>query len=213
MTYVNICVCIAPGAEVGNQRMKRDLLLSGEIWNPISFRINKVINLSTAYEFYDREISYLTPFKNQPKVHGLLKYCHSLSPESDIYICYVGGDYFQEPHVIGCAYSERSGPLWKGFILLTNSAALRSNMYTLAHEFGHILLTRWHEGSLTNADPDSPDHSEHHPNPTNLMHSIIPSPKQVRHLNLDQLLTTNQRETALQSPLLNKTNTRFGYFT
>lgn len=201
MTYVKVCVCITPEAETRGNRIQRDFVLSKEIWRPISFQLNKVIQLS-AYTFRDREISYITPFREQPKVHSLLQKCASLSPESEIYVCYVGGDYFQEPHVIGCAYSQRCKDTWKGFILLTNSAASRPNMYTLAHELGHILLTRRKDGLLTNADPDSPHGSVHHPDPFNLMHAVVPTPKHIR--QLDRLLSANQLETALQSPLLHK---------
>jgi hypothetical protein len=202
MTYVNICICIAPGAETSNNRIKRDLVLSKEIWRPISFQVDKVIRLSSSYTFYNREISYLTPFREQPKVQNLMQKCLSLSPESDIYVCYVAGDYFKEPHVIGCACSHKYGNTWKGFILLSNSAASHSNMYTLAHELGHILLTRREDGILTNADPDSPNGSVHHSDPLNLMYTAVPTPKRVHHL--DHLLSTNQLETALQSPLLRK---------
>ncbi|MFD3447926.1 hypothetical protein ACFDTO_25365 [Microbacteriaceae bacterium 4G12] len=198
--YVRVCICVAPGADTRDKRLKHDIYLSQKIWNPISFQIDHVIQLDSSYTFHDREISYITPFKYQKKVYRLLQHCTTLSSKSDIYVCYVGGNYFQEPNVIACAHSHYTNGRLKGFILLTNRAASSMNMYTLAHEFGHILFTRWENGHLINTDPDSPNGSVHHPNAENLMHKIIPVPKR----KLNHLLSSNQRLTAMNSPLFHK---------
>ncbi|MEB8775425.1 DUF955 domain-containing protein, partial [Bacillus cereus] len=88
-----------------------------------------------------------------------------------------------------------------GYIVLTNSAAPTKNIYTLAHEIGHILFTRRIHGKLTHADPHSPTGSEHHPSPTNLMYPIVPRPENV---HIHSLLTTEQKALSLQSSLLQR---------
>ena len=75
------------------------------------------------------------------------------------------------------------------------------NIYTLAHEIGHILFTRRIHGKLTHADPHSPTGSEHHHSPSNLMYPIVPSPNNV-HIN--SLLTNEQKAPLYQSPLLQR---------
>ncbi len=78
------------------------------------------------------------------------------------------------------------------------------NIYTLAHEIGHILFTRRVHGKLTHADPHSPTGSEHHPSPTNLMYPIVPRPENV---HIQSLLTNEQKALSLQSALLQKKKT------
>lgn len=204
--YVNVCICIAPGAEADYDRLRRDFLCAEDIWYPIRFSVTRIVRLSSSYIFADREISYLTPFTEQPKVNRLMNHSTALSPRADIYVCYVGGDYFREENVIACACSRVSNGILKGFIVITNGAASHSNLYTLAHELGHILLTRREQGVWTNSDPDCPDGGVHHPNSHNLMHPIIPSPKSWRHP--EDLITSNQRRTALRSPLLKEKSNR-----
>ncbi|MCP8970827.1 DUF955 domain-containing protein [Ectobacillus ponti] len=198
--YVNVCVCIAPGAETGNGRIARDFAAARHIWHPISFQAAKMVKLGASYTFADQEISYRTPFHQQEKVHKLLMHCLSLAPDADIYVCYVGGYYFYETGVIACAHSRLIHGKLKGFILMANGAAHPANMYTLAHEIGHVLLTRSEQGRLTNADPDSPDGLVHHPNPRNLMHEVLPVPRRFR--RAADLLTASQRRTAYDSPIL-----------
>ncbi len=77
------------------------------------------------------------------------------------------------------------------------------NIYTLAHEIGHILFTRRVHGKLTHADPHSPTGSEHHPSPTNLMYPIVPRPENV---HIQSLLTSEQKALSLQSSLLQRKN-------
>lgn len=200
MAYLHVCINIAPGANVDNNRIQRDLFLSHDIWYPISFHIKKMIMLDQTFRFHDQEISYSTPFRHQPKVWRLLENYKSACPNASLYITYIGGNYFKEPHVIGCAYSEASGPLWKGHIFITNTAASVPNKLTLAHEIGHILLTQRKNGVLTNIDPHSPTGSQHHPSPNNLMYPVVPS---LPHAwQRQHLLTEEQRFIASQSPLL-----------
>ncbi|MFC5774181.1 DUF955 domain-containing protein [Ectobacillus antri] len=200
MTYINISIFTTQHAHTRNNRLARDVMLTNSIWRPITFQLDEMKQLP--FIFYDREISYTLPFAQQPKVHTMLQSCLEVAPNSEIYVCYVGGNYFIEPHVIGCAYSQRYYDTWKGFIILTNAAASYANMYTFPHEIGHILLTRNENTRLTNADPDCPLGSPHHPDPFNLMHGIVPGPYHTR--SKFPLLTSNQLQVALNSPLLRK---------
>lgn len=90
-----------------------------------------------------------------------------------------------------------------GYIVLTNSAAPMKNIYTLAHEIGHILFTRRVHGKLTHADPHSPTGSEHHPSPTNLMYPIVLRPENVP----IQSLLTNEQKHSLYKALYCKEKT------
>ncbi|MDM5156218.1 DUF955 domain-containing protein [Bacillus sp. DX1.1] len=202
--YVNICICITPGSNIANDRIAKDLAIAESIWKPISFQIIDVIILDEAFRFHDSEISYLESIQKQPKVSSLFNTCLSETPDCDIYICYIGSNYFKEQSVIACAYSLAMQQNITGYIILTNAASPLKNIYTLAHELGHVLFTRRIQGKLTHADPHSLTGSEHHPSSTNLMHPIVPRPDIV---NVDSLLTKEQRDLSLQSPLLRKEKT------
>lgn len=199
--YINICICITPGSDITNDRIAKDLAVAESIWHPISFRIKDVITLDDSFQFYDEEISYMDSIQKQPKVSSFFYTCASQTPNCDLYICYIGSNYFKEHSVIACAYSLAKQQFLTGYIVLTNSAASMRNIYTLAHEIGHILFTRRMNGKLTHADPHSPTGSEHHPSSNNLMHPIVPRPDRV---SMNSLLTREQKNLALQSPLLHK---------
>ncbi|ABS22958.1 ImmA/IrrE family metallo-endopeptidase [Bacillus cytotoxicus] len=199
--YINICICITPGSNITNNRIAKDIAVAEFIWHPISFHIQDVLILDDSFRFDDYEISYIASIQEQPKVSSFFHTCASQAPNCDIYICYIGSNYFQEQSVIACAYSLAKQKHLTGYIILTNSAAPMRNIYTLAHEIGHILFTRRIHGKLTHADPHSPNGSEHHPSASNLMHKIVPRPDKVP---LDALLTKEQKQLALQSILLHK---------
>lgn len=201
--YVNICICIAPGSDITDDRITKDLAVAESIWKPISFQIKDVIILKESFRFHDGEISYIDSIQNQPKVSSFFNICSSQVPNCDIYICYIGSNYFKEQSVIACAYSLVINQILTGYIILTNAASPMKNIYTLAHEIGHILFTRRINGKLTHADPHSPTGSEHHPSSSNLMHPIVPRPDRVQ---IESLLTKEQKHLALQSPLLNRKN-------
>ncbi|PEL88362.1 DUF955 domain-containing protein [Bacillus pseudomycoides] len=199
--YVNICICITPGSDITDDRIAKDLAVAESIWQPISFQIKDVIILNESFRFHDGEISYIDSIQIQPKVSSFFNTCSSQIPNCDIYICYIGSNYFKEQPVIACAYSFVINQILTGYIILTNAASPMKNIYTLAHEIGHILFTRRIEGKLTHADPHSQTGSEHHPSSTNLMYPIVPRPDQV---HIDSLLTKEQRALSLQSSLLHK---------
>ncbi|HEK9099389.1 DUF955 domain-containing protein [Bacillus pfraonensis] len=199
--YVNICICIAPGSDITEDRIAKDLAVAESIWHPISFQMKDVIILNESFRFHDGEISYMDSVKNQPKVSSFFNTCSSEVPDCDIYICYIGSNYFKEQSVIACAYSFVINQILTGYIILTNAASPMKNIYTLAHEIGHILFTRRINGKLTHADPHSPTGSEHHPSSTNLMYPIVPRPDQV---HIESLLTKEQRALSLQSSLLHR---------
>ncbi|WP_439741058.1 ImmA/IrrE family metallo-endopeptidase [Bacillus pseudomycoides] len=199
--YVNICICITPGSDITDDRIAKDLAVAESIWQPISFQIKDVIILNESFRFHDGEISYIDSIQTQPKVSSFFNTCSSRIPNCDIYICYIGSNYFKEQSVIACAYSFVINQILTGYIILTNAASPMKNIYTLAHEIGHILFTRRIEGKLTHADPHSQTGSEHHPSSTNLMYPIVPRPDQV---HIDSLLTKEQRALSLQSSLLHK---------
>ncbi|WP_459499663.1 ImmA/IrrE family metallo-endopeptidase [Bacillus sp. C1] len=199
--YVNVCICIAPGSDITNDRIAKDLAVAESIWHPISFHIKDVIKLNESFRFHDGEISYIDSIQKQPKLSSFFNSCSSQVPHCNIYICYIGSNYFRERSVIACAYSFVINKILTGYIILTNAASPMKNIYTLAHEIGHILFTRRINGKLTHADPHSPTGSEHHPSSTNLMYPIIPRPNQV---HIESLLTSEQKNLALQSPLLHR---------
>ncbi|WP_242219192.1 ImmA/IrrE family metallo-endopeptidase [Bacillus cereus group sp. BfR-BA-01380] len=199
--YVNICICITPGSHIDDERIAKDIAIAEYIWYPILFKIEDVNVLDEPYRFHDGEVSYGSSLKSQPKLTSLFAECREHAPQCDIYICYIGSNYFQEQTTIACAYSLAVHTQIKGYIVLTNAASASRNMYTLAHELGHILFTRRVQDKLTNTDPECSNGSEHHPSPTNLMHYIIPPPHKSQ---IDSLLTDTQRELSLQSPLLRK---------
>ncbi|PEA52711.1 DUF955 domain-containing protein [Bacillus pseudomycoides] len=199
--YIKICIYITPGSHIDNHRIARDIAIAKYIWHPIVFKVEDFNALDESYRFHDGEISYVSSLKSQPKLTSLFAKCSEHASQCDIYICYIGSDYFQEQSVIACAYSISIRNQIKGYIVLTNAASASKNVYTLAHEIGHVLFTRRVQDKLTNADPECPNGSEHHPSPTNLMHYIIPTPYKSQ---IDSLLTNTQRELSLQSPLLRK---------
>ncbi|KOS24447.1 hypothetical protein ADK17_21660 [Bacillus anthracis] len=199
--YVNICICITPGADISDDRVANDLAVAESIWHPITFQIGEVIVLNELFRFSDREISYKDSIQSQEKLASFFQTCVNEAPECDLYICYIGSDYFKETAVIACAYSLAKQQQLTGYIVLTNSAAPMKNIYTLAHEIGHILFTRRVHGKLTHADPHSPTGSEHHPSPTNLMYPIVPRPENV---HIQSLLTSEQKALSLLSSLLQR---------
>ena len=75
------------------------------------------------FSVFDREISYKIPFKVKKSWHPFSKHVNE-APECDLYICYIGSDYFKETAVIACAYSLAKQQQLTGYIVLTNSAAL-----------------------------------------------------------------------------------------
>lgn len=103
------------------------------------------------FSVFDREISYKNSIQSQEKLASFFQTCVNEAPECDLYICYIGSDYFKETAVIACAYSLAKQQQLTGYIVLTNSAAPMKNIYTLAHEIGHILFTRRIHGKLTHA--------------------------------------------------------------
>ncbi len=201
--YVNICICITPGADISDDRIAKDLAVAESIWHPITFQIQEVIVLNELFRFFDREISYKNSIQSQEKLASFFQTCVNEAPECDLYICYIGSDYFKETAVIACAYSLAKQQQLTGYIVLTNSAAPMKNIYTLAHEIGHILFTRRVHGKLTHADPHSPTGSEHHPSPTNLMYPIVPRPENVP----IQSLLTNEQKHSLYKALYCKEKT------
>lgn len=201
--YIHICICITPGSNIENDRIAKDLAVAERIWHPISFQIKDVLILDESFTFHNGEISYVDSIQEQPKVSSFFNTCSSQVPDCDIYICYIGSDYFKEHSVIACAYSFASKQNITGYIILTNAASPLKNIYTLAHEIGHILFTRRIQGKLTHADPHSPTGSGHHPSPTNLMYPIIP---RLGRVDIKTLLTEEQRDLSLKSPLLRNKN-------
>ena len=70
--YVNICICITPGADISDDRIAKDLAVAESIWHPITFQI-QVIVLNELFRF-DREISYKIPFKVKKSWHPFSKH-------------------------------------------------------------------------------------------------------------------------------------------
>ncbi len=50
--YVNICICITPGADISNDRIAKDLAVAESIWHPITFQIKEVIILNELFRFF-----------------------------------------------------------------------------------------------------------------------------------------------------------------
>ncbi|MFJ1132205.1 DUF955 domain-containing protein, partial [Bacillus thuringiensis] len=65
--YVNICICITPGADISDDRIAKDLAVAESIWHPITFQIQEVIVLNELFRFFDREISYKNSIQSQEK--------------------------------------------------------------------------------------------------------------------------------------------------
>ncbi|PJZ19698.1 DUF955 domain-containing protein, partial [Bacillus cereus] len=103
--YVNICICITPGADISDDRIAKDLAVAESIWHPITFQIQEVIILNELFRFSDREISYKNSIQSQDKLASFFQTCVNEAPACDLYICYIGSDYFKETAVIACAYS------------------------------------------------------------------------------------------------------------
>lgn len=127
--YVNICICITPGADISDDRIAKDLAVAESIWHPITFQIQEVIVLNELFRFFDREISYKNSIQSQEKLASFFQTCVNEAPECDLYICYIGSDYFKETAVIACAYSLAKQQQLTGYIVLTNSAAPMKNIY------------------------------------------------------------------------------------
>lgn len=71
-SYVNICVCITPGADISDDRIAKDLAVAESIWHPITFKI-KVIVLNDLFRFSNREISYKNSIQSQEKLSSFFK--------------------------------------------------------------------------------------------------------------------------------------------
>ena len=76
------------------------------------------------FSVFDREISYKNSIQSQEKLASFFQTCVNEAPECDLYICYIGSDYFKETAVIACAYSLAKQQQLTGYIVLTNSVAL-----------------------------------------------------------------------------------------
>ena len=71
--YVNICICITPGADISDDRIAKDLAVAESIWHPITFQI-QVIVLNELFRFSDREISYKNSIQSQESWHPFSKH-------------------------------------------------------------------------------------------------------------------------------------------
>ena len=60
--YVNICICITPGADISNDRIAKDLAVAESIWHPITFQI-KVIILNELFVFLTAKLVIKILFK------------------------------------------------------------------------------------------------------------------------------------------------------
>ena len=60
--YVNICICITPGADISNDRIAKDLAVAESIWHPITFQI-KVIILNELFRFLTAKLVIKILFK------------------------------------------------------------------------------------------------------------------------------------------------------
>ena len=49
--YVNICICITPGADISDDRIAKDLAVAESVWHPITFQIQEVIVLNELFRF------------------------------------------------------------------------------------------------------------------------------------------------------------------
>ena len=70
--YVNICICITPGADISDDRIAKDLAVAESIWHPITFQIQEVV-LNELFRF-DREISYKNSIQSQEKLASFSKH-------------------------------------------------------------------------------------------------------------------------------------------
>lgn len=137
--YVNICICITPGADISDDRIAKDLAVAESIWHPITFQIQEVIVLNELFRFFDREISYKNSIQSQEKLASFFQTCVNEAPECDLYICYIGSDYFKETAVIACAYSLAKQQQLTGYIVLTNSAAPMKNIYARSRNRSYFI--------------------------------------------------------------------------
>lgn len=72
-SYINICVCITPGADISDDRIAKDLAVAESIWHPITFQIKEVIVLNELFRFSNREISYKNSIQSQEKLSSFFK--------------------------------------------------------------------------------------------------------------------------------------------
>lgn len=74
-SYVNICVCITPGADISDDRIAKDLAVAESIWHPITFKIKEVIVLNELFRFSNRKLVIKTPFKVRKNYHLFSNLC------------------------------------------------------------------------------------------------------------------------------------------
>jgi len=138
--YVNICICITPGSHIDDERIAKDIAIAEYIWHPILFKIENVNVLDEPYRFYDGEISYVSSLKSQPKLTSLFAECRDHAPQCDIYICYIGSNYFQENSIIACAYSLAVHTQIKGYIVLFKCRiSFAEHVHTCTRTWPHFI--------------------------------------------------------------------------
>ena len=72
--YVNICICITPGADISDDRIAKDLAVAESIWHPITFQIQEVIVLNELFRFLTVKSVIKIPFKVKKSRHPFSKH-------------------------------------------------------------------------------------------------------------------------------------------
>ena len=68
--YVNICICITPGADISDDRIAKDLAVAESIWHPITFQIQEVIVLNELFRFLT--VKSVIKFHSKSRKAGIL---------------------------------------------------------------------------------------------------------------------------------------------
>ncbi|WP_242310503.1 hypothetical protein [Bacillus cereus group sp. BfR-BA-01524] len=188
---VDICVYTAPGANVNDFRINKDIESASAIWGVCGIKFNLKFKLPTPnnddYNVKNEPIAANCDKKiseQSPKVQKLLNYRIDC-PDKAIAVYYVAGATFEDGKTTGCQYFDyeyktQNGQMTEKFtyaIILADGAT----PYVFAHELGHALF--WRKTSPMDTtfignDPDDemdPNNKKHNSNSCNLMHPTAKS--------------------------------------
>lgn len=201
---VNVCVFVAPGSDVSNDRINRDFEEANRLWQGIcgiTIQRKSMMEISGPnFTFEDREIP-CPPFDENgfftsAKVEALFNFRPGCS-DTELAVYYVGGNTFADGFASGCGFftihfpDSTSDPILRRAIILTNNA--RFSPVVFAHELGHVLFAR-PDGTADDPDPNrDPNDPIHNLNPNNLMHVPVPN---------NPTITPPQCQRAMESSLI-----------
>ncbi|MCD7034260.1 hypothetical protein LRR81_08440 [Metabacillus sp. GX 13764] len=188
---VDVYAFFVNGADHGSNtlRVKQDIQKANEVWNDcVTFQLKGVTTSKRRVNAGSISSDYVLI---HPTIEALFQEAQTLEGhKTGIYVLYLSGEYLapgRGKKVVGVggtelvSFQNEDDYELTGRILLTEKAAGR---YTLAHELGHVLFTRYDakRAALIQDDPSGPyiypsgrQNPGHNNDKRNLMYPVSPS--------------------------------------